>query len=605
MKRKIKEMALKGIFAALVAAYCLHTSSCASTKAAPTGGPKDTIPPVVMYTEPVQDATGFPIEKGSIEIFFNEYVQIKDANKNILLSPPQKKPVRTKIRKKGVVVTFQEPLDTNRTYSLNFGAAIVDNNEGNPLYGFTYSFSTGNEVDSMMLSGTVVDAVSLFPIEGATVALYLSPKDSSVINELPDAVARSDKWGYFTVKNLKPLPYSVFAFTDGNTNNMYDQGGETIAFLDSPVVPVEVMREDSPQLQYYDPLDTLACLSRPSELELYLFAEKSTNQFIRDYKRVDKRNAYIKFNASDVQIDSFSIKGISPDRIIKQFNITKDSLSFWIKGGKIPDDTLLLGIKYHKTDSTGQLSPFVENLKLIAPFEKKDDRRNKNKGKDDDMKRKDLLEFDMQADNKMVEQNGIVFRFKDPLMRMDMDSATFKMRTPKRIESDVEYSVTQDSIEINCYTIRPLEQFVKGNDYEFMIPQGAFMDINGFTNDSVAVSITLPTDDNLSSITLELANVDARYIVELINSTRSQVFRKYVIEGDSQLLFPYLAPGSYSIRITEDKNNNGIFDTGEVLQKRQPEKVKLYTMPDGKDIIMLNEKTDLVQSVDISEMFSK
>ena len=203
----------------LVAAYCLHTSSCASTKAAPSGGPKDTIPPTVLEVYPPEGAVNFPLQKGEITITFNEYVQIKDANKNILLSPPQKKPVKARIKKKGIVVEFQEPLDTNTTYSLNFGNSIADNNEGNILGGFSYSFSTGNVVDSMMLSGTVVDAVTLFPIENATIALYRNNTDSIAMTTLPAAVARSDKWGYFTVKNIKPIPYTVFAFSDEKTNN--------------------------------------------------------------------------------------------------------------------------------------------------------------------------------------------------------------------------------------------------------------------------------------------------------------------------------------------------------------------------------------------------
>ena len=154
-----------------------------------------------------------------------------------------------------MIVSFQEPLDSSQTYSLSFGEGIVDNNENNPLYGLSYSFSTGSTIDSMMLSGTVVDAMSLFPIGNATVALYLQAKDSTVMTTRPDAIARSDKWGYFTVKNLKPQPYHIFAYTDGNTNNRYDQGGEMIAFCDTTVTPVKVMKKDSPELKYYDPKD--------------------------------------------------------------------------------------------------------------------------------------------------------------------------------------------------------------------------------------------------------------------------------------------------------------------------------------------------------------
>ena len=224
----IKRYLYKIIVLLCVVGYSLHTSSCASTKAAPSGGPKDTIPPVVVSAKPLENSVNFPLQDGEIYIAFDEYVQLKDAYKNVLLSPPQKKSVKTKIKGKGFIVTFQEALDTNQTYSLNFGNAIVDNNESNPLYGYSYSFSTGNTVDSLMLSGKVVDAETLFPLENVTVALYLDAKDSTVMNELPKAVAKTDKWGYFTLRNLKSAKYDIFAFSDDNNNNKYDQGAEKI-----------------------------------------------------------------------------------------------------------------------------------------------------------------------------------------------------------------------------------------------------------------------------------------------------------------------------------------------------------------------------------------
>lgn len=600
----IKKNIYRILTMALLVAYCMHTSSCASTQGAPTGGPKDTIPPVVVKVVPEMNATGLPLTKSNVVISFNEYVQIKDASKNIFLSPPQKKPVKARVKGKGIVVEFQEPLDSNKTYSINFGGAIVDNNEGNPLNGFSYTFSTGDSVDSLMFSGKVVNSENLFPTANATVALYINPKDSSVITNLPAAIARTDEWGYFTVRNLKPIEYTIYAFSDENNNYMYDQGAESIAFIDTTITPVTVMDEDLPQLQYIDPKDTTALLARPSEIELALFKEKSNNQFIRDYKRYSNRGAYIKFNSADVQIDSFSIAGIKDSQILKQFNVYKDSLSFWInEPGKL-NDTLLLGIKYHKTDTAGVLTPTVEKLKLIAPFEKKNDKKGNSENKADN-KRKDLLEFKITADNKKVEQNGIELSFNEPLVKVDIDSIRFTMTNAKQIVSDVEFSLKQDSLEMNKYIIRPNIQFVRGNDYTIIFPQGIFRDINGFTNDSTQTKITLPNSDNMSSITFEITNVNARYIVELINEKRNTVFRKYIITEDSKLPFPYLDKGTYSLRITEDKNNNGLLDTGDLMAKRQPEKVLLYKLGDGKDIITLNEKTDLVQTVDIEQMFGK
>ena len=537
----------------LVAVYCFHSSSCASTKAAPSGGPKDTLPPEIVAMVPAASSTGFPVEDGEITITFNEYVQVKDANKNIILSPPLEKQVKTRIKGKSVIFTFPVALDTNTSYSLNLGQAIVDNNEGNPLYGLSYSFSTGSVLDSMMLSGTVVDAVSLFPMENVTVALYEQATDSTVIDTAPSAIARSDKWGYFVVKNLKPVPYYVFAYTDGNTNNRYDQGSEQIAFMDSQVTPDKVMSPDSKELQYCDPKDTVACKERPSQIQLAIFAEKNTNQFVRDYKRFSKRGSYIRFSAPQVQIDSFAIEGVSDDRIIRQMNLQRDSLVFWIAGeGKI-DDTLRVAMKYMKTDSSGVQAPFVEKLKFVAPVEKKGGRKSEEERAKEREKRKDLLEFSAVADKTMVEQNGIVLSFPAPVTVFDTSKIVFTTKTPKLVESKVPFGVEEDSTEFNTYIIRPEVELIKGNEYNIIFPFATFKDVNGFTNDSTANTFTLPTDENLSSLTLEIKNVNARYIVELINAKRTRTFRKYIIEEDCELLFPYLKADEYSIRILKTR----------------------------------------------------
>lgn len=599
----IKNNIFKIVPIVLIGLYCTHTSSCANTTGAPTGGPKDTIPPVITATIPDSNATNVPVHKTSVTLTFDEYVQLKDASKNIFLSPPQKKRPETKIRGKSVVVTFPEDLDSNRTYALNFGMALADNNEGNPLPNYVYSFSTGATVDSMLVSGTVLDYSTLLPIEGISVALYEQPEDSSVFKVLPSAVTKSDVWGYFCIRNLKPVPYALYAFKDENNNNMYEPGVESVGFSDSLVTPYVVMHKGMPQLAIYDMKDTVACLMRPSEMDVYIFNEKPVTQYISSYERVSKRGAYITFGAPNVIIDSFSIKGIKSEKIIQQFNDTFDSLSFWInEGSKLPD-TLYLGIKYHKTDSLGKLVPTVENLKLVAPFEK--DKNAKEKNRDQQKReREDLLKFTLSADAKMVEQNGYVLEFPEPLAYAGFDSIRFTMSTPRGIVTNEELIITQDSTNVRKYIMKPKENFKPGNDYELIIPYATFRDINGFTNDSTYNKLILPTDDKLSSITLEMVNVNARYIVELVNDQRNRVYRKYIINSDTILLFPYLDKGNYSIRVTEDKNNNGLLDPGSILEKRQPEKVRLYLLENGEDIIMLDERTDLEQTVDMEILFN-
>lgn len=602
MKRTVKEYIFKLSAIALVIFYCLHTSSCANTTGAPTGGPQDTIPPVILGTSPTENATGVPVSKSEIVLTFNEYVQIKEGNKNIFLSPPQKKSPITKIKGKSVVITFPEDLDSNTTYALNFGKGLADNNEGNILWNYVYSFSTGDTVDSMLISGTVVDYETLKPLKDVSVALYEVPTDSCVITTLPSAITRSDDWGYFCVRNLKSVPYAVFAFKDDIQNHKYDIGNEVVGFLDSMVVPTVAMNAELPQLATLDMKDTIACLSRPAPYTIFLFREKGGLQYISSYKMFSKKGAYIKFNSPDAIIEEFSIDGIDPDKLYKQFNKTNDSLVFWMDANIKERDTVTVNIKYHKTDSLGNLVATNEQLLITPPIEKEEDKAPK---KDSEGKtiRKDLMTFNLNADPKSVEQDGYVFEFNDPLLMARFDTISLVSSTPKGVKTDETFTVIQDSTEIRRYILRPNTPFVVGNDYIMNIPQGTFKDINGFTNDSLENKLILPTSDNASSITLDMHNVNARYIVELISEKRDKVYRKYIINRDSLLLFPYLEKGNYSIRVTEDKNSNEILDPGSILDRRQPEMVRLYTLPDKKEVIVLEERTDIEQSIDVRELF--
>lgn len=590
----------------MLAAYCLHSSSCANTRGAPTGGPKDTIPPVVLNMEPDSNAINFPVVKGKITITFDEYVQLKDPSKNIILSPPQKKRPKTSIKGKSIVVTFEEPLDSNTTYSLNFGNAIVDNNESNPLPFFTYTFSTGTTIDTMMLSGNVYDYATLLPVEGATVSLYHNAKDSSVFNDLPAAVTKTDKWGYFVVRNIKNVPYRVYTIKDENNNNKYDPGLELVGFLDSLYTPNVIMEKGMPQLGIYDMKDTLACMSRPSEIELVMFPEKTTKQYIRDYKRVSERGSYIKFGAPNVQIDSFSIKGIKSSRVLQQLNATKDSLCFWIKDGSMIDDTLFVGIKYLKSDSLNNLVPTAENLKFILPkaLRNKDKSNDRSKQGNKEKKRKDLLELSLKATPETLDQDGFVLEFPEPLLVAKQDSLRFTMIDPKQQKFNAPYTFTRDTADLKRYILMPVDEFKKGNEYELFIPQFAFKDIYGNTNDSTKLKVSLPNDEKLSSIAMQLTNVDTKYIIELVNDTRDKIFRRYTVTKDSTLLFPYLKEGDYSIRITQDLNANGRLDIGDVLAGKLPEKVRLYRLPGGEAIIKVGERMDIEQSVDLKELFN-
>ena len=575
----------------------MFSHSCANTQTPPSGGPKDTIPPVIEKIYPILGQTNVPTHKTQLKIEFNEYVQVKDP-KSLFLSPPLEKAPKYKIQNKSVVVYFENDLDSNKTYTLDLTNAIADNNEGNMFPGFTLVFSTGDKIDSMMVTGTVQDCNTLQPIKGATVMLYKDHADSAVFLQRPDAAIKTDDWGYFCLRNIQDTIYRMYALIDENNNNKYDPETEKIAFLDSLVKPVMKVNDTLPELQKYDMKDTACCLARKSEYELNIFREKPSKQMIVNKERVGERTAYITFMAPYAQIDSIWMRGVPREKLITQFNLQKDSLEIWVNDSRKQPDTLFLFVNYLKTDSLGVLNPFTEEIKLVKP------KVPPGKSSQRDIKKEDTTAvFTIEAKPENVEQYGFVMEFKYPVVETAFDSLGFRFLNPRQQESKGEYSVTQDSLNLRKYIVRPKAKLLPGYEYFLKVPHRKFKDINGFYNDSTEVKVMLPNDDKLSTMFLNMSNVKNKYIIDLLDEKRTNVLRSYIIESDQQLIFPYLRSGKYSIRITEDVNRNGLVDTGILLEHKQPEKVRFYKLEDGTFLIDIPEMMEIEQSIDVGEIF--
>lgn len=581
----------------IVLGMTIFSHSCANTTTPPSGGPKDTIPPVITEIYPVIGQVNVPTHKTKLKIEFNEYVKVKDP-KSLFLSPPLEKSPQFKMQGKSVIVYFESDLDSNKTYTLDLTNAIVDNNEGNMYPGFTLVFSTGDRIDSMMVTGIVQDCNSLKPLKGATVMLYKDHADSAVFLKRPDAAVKTDEWGYFCIRNIQDTIYRMYAVIDENNNNKYEAESEKIAFIDTLVKPVTYVNDSLPELQKYDMKDTLNCLARKTEFELNVFKEKPSKQMIVNKERVGERTAYITFMAPYAQIDSIWIKGVPSDQLITQFNIMQDSLEIWVNDPKPQPDTLFLNVNYLKTDTLGMLNPFTEEIKLLKP------KKSPGKSSSRDIKKEDTTAvFTIEAKPENVEQYGFVIEFTYPLVESAFDSLTFRYLNPRQQEAFGKYSVRQDSLNLRKYIVTPSEKLQPGYEYFLKIPHRKFKDINGFYNDSSEVKVSLPKDDKLSTMNLVMSNVRNKYIVDLLNEKRDKVLRSYIIDKDETLAFPYLKAGKYSIRITEDLNRNGIVDTGILLEKKQPEKVRFYKLEDGTFLIDIPEMMEIEQNIDIAEMF--
>ncbi|MBO4624792.1 MAG: Ig-like domain-containing protein [Bacteroidales bacterium] len=586
--------------ATLILGSLMFPSGCANTTTPPSGGPKDTIPPVLTKVAPMP-ATVNVSTKTKLRFTFNEYVKIKDANA-IYLSPPLEKKPKAAIHGKSLDVSFESDLDSNTTYTLDLTGAIADNNEGNLFPGFTLVFSTGDKIDSMCVTGLVQDCNTLMPIKGATVLLYKDHSDSAVFLKRPVAAAKTDDWGFFAIRNIPDTLYRVYAIKDENNNNKYDPETERIAFLDSLLRPSIVFNDSLYEFKKFDMKDTALCLARHAQIELNLFRERPSKQYIVKKERVGPRTAYLTFMAPDAVIHDMRVKGLPREKLIRQFNLQKDSLELWVNDQRKMPDTLQLVIKYDKTDTSGKLRPQEELVKLTYSKEQRAEMMKKETNYRDRKHEDTIAVMTTSADPTTVEQYGFEIEFKYPLIESAWDSLQFRSVNPRQQEAKGKVKVLHDSTNLRHFRVMPSEPFQVGYDYYLKIPHRKFRDVNGFYNDSTQLKVTLPTDDKLSSITLELSHVHNRYLVELLNEKRDKVIRSFLVDKSGPVVFPYLKQGAYCIRITEDKNRNGMVDTGNLLAKKQPEKVHFFKLED-KFLIKVLERSEMVWKINLEEMF--
>lgn len=574
----------------------LFSRSCANTTTPPGGGPKDTLPPVLLKVTPEANATNFPTIGGKVLLTFDEYTVIKTPT-DIFVSPPSKKKPVSKVKGKGILVTMQDTLQADRTYTIDFGQALADNNEGNLAPRYVYTFSTGNEIDSMYFTGQVFDCQTLNPSPKILVAAYTDLSDSACFNVYPDAASRTDDWGFFYLRNIKPIPYRIIAFTDEDGDSKYNPDADMVAFLDELYTPTAVVNDTIYELQGFDMKDTVCCNKRETMVKLPLFKGLQSVQYVQNYGRRNEKCGFIKFSAADVQINSMDFYGIDSTDVLIQFNPAHDSLDFWITSKYKLDDSLIVRLNYMKTDSTGVLVATSEPLAMGMPTDSVLLKAIKEHEKDTTFK------LTITSTNETVEQEGIVIETEYPVINFCLDSVKFIETNPKNQTEEKPYKFIRDTTDIRRFIIMPETQLTIGYTYELQIPAGTFTNMYGLPSVAESVKISLPNDENLSSITLNMTGVDSRYIVELVNDKRDKVYRKFTIDGDCKLSCPYLKQEKYAIRVTQDRNRNGIFDMGNLLERKQPEAVRIFIFSDGNDFMELPERMDIEQEIDIMTLF--
>jgi uncharacterized protein (DUF2141 family) len=566
-------------------------SSCANSSIAPTGGSKDTLAPVLLKMDPPQRTKEF---KGKELAFtFNEYVQLKNQNKNFVISPPlpSKKPV-LKIRGKSIIVSFPSLADST-TYYIDFGASVVDVNEGNPASYLNFIFSTGNILDTLIYAGYVVNAFTLDPVDVANVFLYEDDIDSIVFKRNPSALSITNKEGVFIVKGLKNRKYKIVAVADKNSNMRYDAGIEQIAFSDSLIQPDPFSENDS--ISFYS-------------LPVFnMFSENVKRQALMETKRPEERLITLYFNEINPVINSFRLNDIPDSRIIEEASAQRDTINFWITAREVKD-TITGRLIYLKTDTLNELSP--DTVKIKLPYSKpkpKSKRRNKDDKEEKEEEEEEIIPIapDIRANATNIVENDITFAFKTPLLRVDTSKIrlsvfndTGKERIPLKITS-----FTQDSIRLRNYKLSAKWQIA--SKYEITIVPEAFVDVYSITNDSITKTFETADPEKFGKLIIEIINSDKQYILQLMKDKDKKVTQEKIADGNGTVVFQYLNAGKYCIRLIEDINRNGKWDTGSYLNKKQPERVMFLIFSTGENLLEIKINREDEQTIDANMLFDK
>ena len=572
MKRLIRKvLAVVTVIAALY--------SCASI-GRPDGGPLDETPPRFIGSTPAAGALNNT--KTKVSLSFDEFIKLEKANEKVVISPPQVQQPEIKASGKKISVNLLDSLKPNTTYTIDFSDAIVDNNEGNPLGNFAFTFSTGSAIDTMEVSGTLLEASNLEPVKGMLVGMHSNLSDTA-FTKLPfDRVARTDSRGHFTIRGVAPGKYRIFGLMDADQNFAFSQKSEALAFNDSLVIPrwEERIRQDT---TWVDSLTIDTVVERkytyylPDNVILRSFKEDLFSQYLVKNERLtpEKFTLYFAAKADTLPV----LKGLNfdeRDAFIIEKNLTNDTIHYWVKDSLLyKQDTLSLSLNYLYTDTLNQLVPRTDTLNLVAKTVKKavdePKKKKKKKGEEEEPEPTKFLHVSTYIPSTMDVYDYISLSFDEPIASFDSAAIHLKQKVDTLWE-DIPFTFEQDSLQLRKYNL--YYEWEPTREYEFSVDSTAFHGIYGLFTDKIKQNIKVRSLEEYGAIYFNVSGCDSIAFVELLD-TQDKVVRKVpVVNGQAD--FYFLNPGKYCARLINDTNVNGVWDSGEYETKRQPEMVYYY-----------------------------
>ncbi|MFC2121173.1 Ig-like domain-containing protein, partial [Bacteroidota bacterium] len=530
MKKKIPYLILAVLLNQLIL-------SCAN-KGTILGGPKDENPPEVVLCKPENFSRN--ISDTKIHIRFDEYFQLKDIKNQLIISPPLEEDPEIKAHGKDLYIDMNNELLENTTYTLNFGNAIVDLNEGNVLNNFLYVFSTGEIIDSLVVKGNVEDAFEGTAVENAFVMLYKEFYDSIPYKEIPVYISKTGKDGNFSINNIHEGSYKLFALKEANNNFLYDDKvNESIAFLDSLII--------------------LSPILFPDSLKLNMFKEETNDQYLTDSDRPEREKCVFIFNKNlDETLEFRLLEQNEPDNwFYYESNIANDSITCWIRDSIISNiDSLKFELSFMKPDKTGQ--KIIQKDTVILNF-----REIINNKQTDSEINKLNYSSNISRTGKLEPWKKIKLMFPYPVINIDSSGFDFfeisdSLETRKLVDFNDHLWFNDSKPEFIRSFVLPFTAEPE-KKYKIMVAPGTFNDLYGKTNDSISISFTTQSLDHYGSVVLNISGVNSPGIIEVLKNKKNIVKTINVFE-DGELTIAKLEPAGYLFRYIFDENNNGKWD---------------------------------------------
>ncbi|GAB6119827.1 Ig-like domain-containing protein [Dysgonomonas termitidis] len=545
--------------------------------ASPTGGAYDLEGPKVVRSNPGFNAT--QIKKGKIVIEFDENVTIERPSENVIITPPQKSfPIINTVNRK-VNVELRDTLLPNTTYTIDFTNSIVDNNEKNPIENFSFSFSTGDVVDSMAVSGKVLTSDNLEPVKGIYVGLHSNLNDTAFTKTKFERISRTNESGDFTIRGVAPGKYRLYALDDSNRDYMYDNPSEAIAFMETIVEPASE-RASRFDTTYVDKekkvIDTVVAVQYtrflPDNIVLRTFKSGFQRQFLQKHERTqNKLSLFFGAPTEMPRIEPLNFDG-SKDWFIMERTPKNDTITYWIKDKEVAAiDTLSIRLTYLKTDTLNQSLPVTDTLTFMDRTRKpvKDDKKKKKKDGESDEPEITFLNIINNLSSTWDTHKSISLLFEEPIT--DTLSNKIKLQQLRdTVYYDIPFQLEVDSVNPRKYTIR--NKWGYNNEYRIQIDSASIYSIYGLWNNKIDQKFKVKAEDQYGQLAIRVAGIDSiPSFMELLDKSDKPIRKTRVI--DNIAVFKDLDPGSYYVRIVLDSNNNGIWDTGDFQKGLQPEMV--------------------------------